>query len=138
MSLNIITTDAASFTLTQDEVKRIPLLANMYEDCSEDMTEDITVNVHSSTMKLVLLWLNKQEGEAYWPNYDKDTIFAILMAADYLSMIEFLQEGAKYVADNHVKGRTVEELRVFFNKTDDFTDEQREEIARENQWMENL
>lgn len=136
MSLNIITADAVSFALSQDEVKRIPLLLKMAEDC-EESSEEIAVTVESEPMKNVLAWINKKEGEEFWPKYEKEVIFAILMASDYFDMHDLLHEGAKYVAD-FTKGMTVEQLREFYNKEDDFTDEERAEIARENEWMKNL
>jgi hypothetical protein len=137
MSLNIITTDAASFTLTQDQVKRIPLLAKMSEDCTEDTSEEIAVTVESGPLKNVLAWINKKEEDKFWPNYEKHDIFAILMASDYFDMNDLMNEGAQYVA-NFIKGMTVEQLREYFEKEDDFTDEERAEIERENKWMENL
>ncbi|SPN79266.1 E3 ubiquitine ligase SCF complex Skp1 subunit [Cedratvirus Zaza IHUMI] len=137
MSLNIITADALSFTLTQDEVKRIPLLAKMSEDCAGEVSEEIAVTVESGPLKNVLAWINKKEEDKFWPSYEKHDIFAILMASDYFDMDDLLKEGAKYVAD-FTKGMTVEQLREYYEKEDDFTDEERAEIERENKWMENL
>lgn len=137
MSLNIITTDAAVFTLSSQEVEKIPLLVKMSEDVPENCEEQIPVNVASGTMKGVLAWINKKEEEIFWSNYEKHDIWAMLMASDYLDMNVMLKEGAKYVAD-FTKGMTVAQLREYFEKEDDFTDEERAEIARENEWMENL
>lgn len=137
MSLNIITVDAVTFVLSENQVKRIPLLSKMAEDCDGEVSEEIAVTVESGPFKNVLAWIDKPERESFWPNYEKEDIFAILMASDYFDMNDLLHEGAKYVSD-YIKGMTVEQLRVYFNKEDDFTDEERAEIARENEWMKNL
>ena len=66
---------------------------------------------------------------------DDETLFNLILAANYLDIKPLLDLTCKTVADE-IKGKTPEEIRVRFNIKNDFTPEEEEEVKRENAWCE--
>ncbi|KAI4305640.1 hypothetical protein L6164_028996 [Bauhinia variegata] len=64
---------------------------------------------------------------------DQQTLFDLIMAANYLNIKGLLDLACQAVADM-IQGRNPEEIRRFFNIKNDFTPEEEEEMRRENQW----
>ena len=68
-------------------------------------------------------------------NVDKETLFALILAANYLDIKPLLDVTCKTVA-NMIKGKTPEEIRKTFNIKNDFTPEEEEKVRKENEWCE--
>jgi len=66
---------------------------------------------------------------------DDETLFNLILAANYLDIKTLLDLTCKTVADE-IKGKTPEEIRIRFNIKNDFTPEEEEEVKRENAWCE--
>jgi S-phase kinase-associated protein 1 len=66
-------------------------------------------------------------------NIDQDTIFTLLVAANYLEIKPLLDLTAKKIA-SLIKGKTVEEIRALFGITNDFTPEEEDQVRQENAW----
>ena len=66
---------------------------------------------------------------------DDETLFNLILAANYLDIKSLLDLTCKTVADE-IKGKTPEEIRLRFNIKNDFTPEEEEEVKRENAWCE--
>lgn len=66
---------------------------------------------------------------------DDETLFNLILAANYLDIKSLLDLTCKTVADE-IKGKTPEQIRVRFNIKNDFTPEEEEEVKRENAWCE--
>merc|ERR1712110_922115 len=66
---------------------------------------------------------------------DDETLFNLILAANYLDIKSLLDLTCKTVADE-IKGKTPEEIRIRFNIKNDFTPEEEEEVKRENAWCE--
>ena len=66
---------------------------------------------------------------------DDETLFNLILAANYLDIKALLDLTCKTVADE-IKGKTPEEIRIRFNIKNDFTPEEEEEVKRENAWCE--
>ncbi|OMO74521.1 SKP1 component [Corchorus capsularis] len=64
---------------------------------------------------------------------DQNTLFDLILAANYLNIKGLLDLTCQNVADM-IKGKTPEEIRTTFNIKNDFTPEEEEEVKRENQW----
>ncbi|KAF5766809.1 putative S-phase kinase-associated protein [Helianthus annuus] len=66
-------------------------------------------------------------------NVDQDTLFDLILAANYLNIKSLLDLTCKTVADM-VKGKTTKEIRKMFNIKNDFTPEEEEQVRHENEW----
>ncbi|KAE8785211.1 SKP1-like protein 4 [Hordeum vulgare] len=64
---------------------------------------------------------------------DQDTLFDLLIAANYLEVQGLLDLACKTVAGQLV-GKTVEDMRKHFNIVNDYTKEEEEEIRTQNAW----
>jgi S-phase kinase-associated protein 1 len=64
---------------------------------------------------------------------DQETIFDLILAANYLDIKSLFDLTCMTVADM-IKGKTPEEIRKTFNIINDYSPEEEEEVRRENQW----
>lgn len=81
---------------------------------------------------------NDEEGlksfDAEFMKVDKDTLYDLLLASNYLEIKSLLDLGCQTVADK-IMGKTPEEIRKEFGIKNDFTPEEEEEIRKENAWV---
>lgn len=66
---------------------------------------------------------------------DQATLFAMILAANYLDVNGLLDLACRTVADM-VKGKTPEEIRATFNIVNDFTPEEERQVLAENEWCQ--
>lgn len=103
-------------------------------------------NVDGATLEKVMQYceytVNSSDStetkEAWNENFIKlehDTLFAIILAANYLDIKSLLDLSCKKAA-NSIKGKTPEEIRRMWNIKNDFTPEEEEQIRKENEWCE--
>ncbi|KAI4985861.1 hypothetical protein ZWY2020_018491 [Hordeum vulgare] len=71
--------------------------------------------------------------DAEFVKVDQNTLFDLILAANYLNIKGLLDLTCQTVADM-IKGKTPEEIRKTFNIINDFTPEEEAEIRKENQW----
>ncbi len=64
---------------------------------------------------------------------DKETLFDLILAANYLNIPGLLDLTCQAVADM-IKGKSPEEIRKELNIENDFSPAEEEEVRRENQW----
>merc|ERR1711977_104525 len=67
---------------------------------------------------------------------DDDTLFSLILAANYLDIKSLLDLTCKTVADYIKACKTPQEIRRRFNIKNDFTPEEEEEVRKENAWCE--
>lgn len=66
-------------------------------------------------------------------NIEQGPLFNLILAANYLEIKGLLDITCQKVADM-IKGKTPEQIRETFNIVNDFTEEEEEEIRKENAW----
>ncbi|VAI23874.1 unnamed protein product [Triticum turgidum subsp. durum] len=69
--------------------------------------------------------------DAEFIKVDQNTLFDLILAANYLNIKGLLDLTCQTVADM-IKGKTPEEIRKTFNIKNDFTPEEEAEIRKEN------
>ena len=76
--------------------------------------------------------------EAWYADYvnvDQETLFEIVMAANYLDIKPLLELSCAKVA-SMIKGKDVKQIRQFFNIENDFSPEEEQQVMEENRWAE--
>ena len=140
----------------QEEVFEVEAKAAFRSITIKNMIDDTGFQIHvpvpmvdSQTLAKVIEYLKfhqkAEDGETpaeeqtLWDvNYvkvDDETLFNLILAANYLDIKPLLDLTCKAVADE-IKGKTPEEIRTRFNIKNDFTPEEEEEVKRENAWCE--
>ena len=75
------------------------------------------------------------EWDATFIDMEQSTLFAIILAANYLDLPALLDLSCAKVA-SMIKGKTPEEIRKTFNIVNDFTPEEEAQVREENKWCE--
>ena len=96
---------------------------------SEPMKE-IEKPLQSDNMKQVV-----QQWYADFTNVEQDTLFELILAANYMDIKPLLDLTCATVA-SLIKGKTPEEIRRTFNIVNDFTPEEEAHVREENKWCE--
>ena len=130
-------------------------IKTMLEDLGDDDEVIPLPNVNSKTLKLVKKWAEHHQNDpapddddskekrtddiSDWDksflNLDQVDLFELILAANYLDMKGLLDVTCKTVA-NMIKGKSSEEIRKKFNIKNDFTEEEEEQIRKENSLLE--
>lgn len=71
--------------------------------------------------------------DAEFVKVEQDTLFDLILAANYLDIKGLLDLICQTVADM-MRGKTPEQIREKFNIVNDYTPEEEEEVRRENAW----
>ncbi|XWS40208.1 hypothetical protein CRYUN_Cryun18bG0120800 [Craigia yunnanensis] len=71
--------------------------------------------------------------DADFVKVDQNTLFDLILAANYLNIKSLLDLICQTVADM-IKGKRPDDIRKTFNIKNDFTPEEEEEVRREYQW----
>ncbi|KAI8640916.1 E3 ubiquitin ligase complex SCF subunit sconC [Parasitella parasitica] len=153
MSVFLQSSDGEDFKIDRDVAERSVLIKNMLEDIGESDAPIPLPNVTSKILGKVIEWCIHHRDDALvqddqerrntdideWDQkfmeVDQETLFDIILAANYLDIKPLLDIGCKTVA-NMIKGKNAEEIRRTFNITNDFTPEEEAQIKKENEWAE--
>ncbi|KAH9622554.1 hypothetical protein KSS87_020077 [Heliosperma pusillum] len=113
------------------------ILAKVIEYCDKH-ADDVDKNKNSSDTYTPSYVTSSADDEikkwdADFVKVDQDTLFDLILAANYLNIKGLLDLTCQTVADM-MKGKTPEEIRKTFNIKNDYTPEEEEEVRKENQW----
>ncbi|AES87708.1 putative S-phase kinase-associated protein [Medicago truncatula] len=112
------------------------------EECANDTGIPLT-NVTGKILAMVIEYCKKhvdaassdelEKWDAEFVKVDQNTLFNLIMAANYLNIKSLLDLTCMTTMDN-IKDKTPEEIRKIFNIKNDYTPEEEEEVRRENSW----
>ncbi|CAK8574907.1 unnamed protein product [Lathyrus sativus] len=147
--------DGEIFEIDQKVAMELQTITHMIEDDCADDTGIPLPNVTSKILAKVIEYCKKHvEAAAYsderpadrpadentiktWDaefvEVDQDTLFDLILAANYLDIKSLLDLTCKTVA-TMIDGKTPEQIRSTFNIKNDYTKEEEEEVRRENKW----
>ncbi|CAK8574908.1 unnamed protein product [Lathyrus sativus] len=145
--------DGEIFEIDQKVAMELQTITHMIEDDCADDTGIPLPNVTSQILAKVIEYCKKHVEAAAaadsdeWPadentikiwdaefvKVDQDTLFDLMLAANYLDIKSLLDLTCKTVA-TMIDGKTPEQIRSTFNIKNDYTKEEEEEVRRENKW----
>ncbi|KAM3703501.1 hypothetical protein ACB098_04G099700 [Castanea mollissima] len=150
--ITLRSSDGEAFEVEEKVATESQTIKHMIED---DYSEIPLPNVASNILTLVIEYCKKHveagnpetsycsENEksddplAAWDaefvKVDQNTLFDLIVAANYLNIKGLLDLTCKTVADM-MRGKTIEEIRHVFHIKNDYTPEEEEAVRRENQW----
>jgi len=160
-NIKLKSNDDEVFDVDIEIAKASMTIKTMLEDLGMDENDDDPVplpNVSANILKMVIRWAEHHKDDPPPPEQDADekrdkrtdniepwdmeflkidqqTLFDLILAANYLDIKALLDTCCKTVA-NMIKGKTPEELRKTFNIVNDLTPEEEEQIRKENEWCE--
>ncbi|KAI8372783.1 E3 ubiquitin ligase complex SCF subunit sconC [Radiomyces spectabilis] len=153
MSVRLLSSDNEEFAVEKAVAERSVLIKNMLEDVGEGDAPIPLPNVTAKVLKKVIEWCEHHKDDTHiqdeqerrntdidewdqkYMEVDQETLFDIILAANYLDIKPLLDVGCMTVA-NMIKGKSAEEIRRTFNITNDFTPEEEAQIKKENEWAE--
>ncbi|ETO34511.1 hypothetical protein RFI_02584 [Reticulomyxa filosa] len=113
---------------------------NFMEYHHQTPMKEIEKPLKSSNMREVLKIFNMYflvvpEWDANFVEVDQETLFELILAANYMDIKPLLDLTCAKVA-SMLKGKTPEQIRKQFNIANDFTPEEEEAVRAENKWAE--
>jgi S-phase kinase-associated protein 1 len=156
VTLQLKSQDMLSFPVNKDVVMQSALIKTMWSG-DQTETEIPLPNVRGSILKKVIKYMqyhhtnpakeiekplksaNMREVVSEWDanfvEVDQETLFELILAANYMDIKPLLDLTCAKVA-SMIKGKTPEEIRKRFNIQNDFSPEEEEAVRAENKWAE--
>lgn len=107
--VKVATQDNQVIEVAQEKACKSTLLKNLLEDLG-DSVEPIPLQVSSKTLNKVLEYFELDEHEDYFSKMDRDFLFEVIIAANFLDIEDLLDNACKKVADM-LKNKSVEEIK---------------------------
>jgi len=156
IELQLKSQDGVSFPVKKDIAVHSALIKTMWSGDKTE-TEIPLPNVRSSILKRVISFMQYHhdnpmkeiekplkssnmrevvpEWDANFVEVDQETLFELILAANYMDIKPLLDLTCAKVA-SMLKGKTPEQIRKQFNIANDFTPEEEEAVRAENKWAE--
>jgi len=131
--------------------KLMIIVKSAMEDADDDGVMPLP-NINSNILEKVMdygkMWLtmtdeqkndikqatnNHTEWEKKYFDIPQETVFELIIAANYLQMQILLDASCKFIA-SLISGKTTEELREIFNIENDYTPDEEQAMKEENAW----
>ena len=127
----IITNEGRSFPVSDETALKLgKLLQAVMEDT--DTSDGIPLSNVDGAVFEILLGL--VQGTTQESQLDVRKMIEVMEAANFLNNQEILDKLAPLVA-NQIRGKTAEQIRNLLGLEDDFTEEERREIEKEQAWF---
>lgn len=162
--ITLTASDGEAFQVERDVIRLSTTIDTMLQDLGMtgeggeiELNEPVPLpNVTGNILKKVIQWCTYHKDDPAPPEdsdqkekrtddipswdveflkVDQGTLFELILAANYLDIKGLLDVTCKTVA-NMIKGKSPEEIRRTFNIKNDFTQEEEEQIRKENAWCE--
>jgi S-phase kinase-associated protein 1 len=156
VELQLKSQDMLTFKVNKDVVMQSALIKTMWSG-DQTETEIPLPNVRGTILKKVIKYMgyhhtnpakeiekplksaNMREVVSEWDanfvEVDQETLFELILAANYMDIKPLLDLTCAKVA-SMIKGKTPEEIRKRFNIQNDFSPEEEEAVRAENKWAE--
>ncbi|KAI1082006.1 E3 ubiquitin ligase SCF complex, Skp subunit [Whalleya microplaca] len=150
--LKLCSRDDVVISISQQAAEQSVLIKDMIDDLGECVTEEAIpiLEVDGAVLTKIVAWCEHHQSEdtsnlaadiSDWDksffNVDQGTLFAVILAANYLDIKPLLDIGCKTVADMIV-GKSTEEIRNTFGIANDFTPEEEEKIRNDHAWAKDI
>lgn len=113
MAVKIKTQDDKIVEIDLELAKKSTLLKNLIEDLGDDIDVIPVNNVSHEIFMKVIEYLKNPENSDYF-RMDHEMMIAVILAANFLDMEEFLDRLCKEMAEN-IKDKSVDEIREIFD-----------------------
>lgn len=156
VKLKLISAEGTTYEVEEPVACKSQLIKNMVEDAGT--AEEIPLpNVKSEILEKVIEYCRHYKDstpqeiekplkssimnevvpqwDAGFVDLEQDTLFELILAANYLDIKSLLDLSCAKVA-SMLKGKTAEEIRRQFNIENDFTPEEEAQVREENKWAE--
>lgn len=135
--------------ISSEVAKMSETIQNMLDDIGEGCEEHVIPlhNINSVMLSKIVEYcdhhvndIEKEDNKTIcdWDmtfcEMPQEQLFALILAANYLSIKSLLDVTCKTVA-NLIKGKTPEEIRKTFNIKNDFNPSEEDQIQKENPWI---
>jgi S-phase kinase-associated protein 1 len=158
MSIKLISNDKESFELIRDLVVESKMIAKFIEDNDEDMIDIPLPNVNKKNLKLIIAFFEQYNKEPmsiipkplngelsnhiqtwYSEFIDKDypELEELVIAANYMEITPLIDLCCAKIA-TLIKDKPTEEIRQIFNIKNDFTQEEEEQLKKDNTYINDL
>merc|ERR1711978_692643 len=161
-SIKLQSSDGKTFPIDLKIAKLSVTIKTMFEDLGMDLENDSNeavplTNVTAVVLEKVIEWAENHITEAnvkvvptdritwyplsdfnkkFFQSLDQQMLFDIILAANYLDIEDLLALGTKTIADSIKACKDADEIRKKFNVENDFTEEELEQVKKENEWAE--
>lgn len=159
-TMQIMLKDGISVDLPINQIKRCKTFDNLLDDIEGDedsplpaenisleifeliskfmelhpIEEDIKYLTEEGQKELRVKMFEKKDIELF-KKMEQKTIFDIILIANYLDFKLLLDYSCKFIADM-IKGKKPDEIKKIFGVEGDFTKEEKENVLKENPWLE--
>jgi len=123
--------DGLDFNVSLDKTMKSGTITNLVEDAGTEHPIPLP-NINGTILQMVVGYICTDNIDL---EVEQATMFDLILAANYLDIKGLLDITCKRVA-GMIKGKTPEEIRKLFNIKCDFTEEEIEEVRKENSWCE--
>jgi len=123
--------DGLDFDVPVEQTMKSGTITNLIEDTGIDFSIPLP-NINGTILQMVVGYICTDNIDL---EVEQATLFDLILAANYLDIKGLLDMTCKRAAEM-IKGKTPEEIRKLFNIKCDFTEEELEQIRKENSWCE--
>ena len=156
-NIKLISEENEIFFIDKKAAKKSQLLKDCMDD-DEDFKELNLINVNSKYLKLIIEFLEHYKDSEpiipekplndrfeklvdewtknFFSKLNLNDIFEIIENSNFMNIQCLLELGTAFIADL-MKGKTPEEIKNLFNISNDFTEEEENQIRDENIWCLN-